>query len=50
MNRTDKIRLGKELSQIVRFYGIGGIFHSDELPGYGISKEDVDNITGKNLQ
>lgn len=44
----DKIRLGKELSQIVRFYGIGGIFHSDELPGYGISKEDVDNI-GKKL-
>ena len=44
----DKIRLGKELSQIVRFYGIGGIFHSDEIPGYGISKEDVDNI-GKKL-
>ena len=44
----DKIRLGKELSQIVRFYGIGGIFHSDELPGYGISKKDVDNI-GKKL-
>ncbi|HEY7079387.1 MAG TPA: Glu-tRNA(Gln) amidotransferase subunit GatE [Nitrososphaeraceae archaeon] len=43
----DKIRLGKELSQLVRFYGIGGIFHSDELPGYGISKENIDSIEKK---
>jgi glutamyl-tRNA(Gln) amidotransferase subunit E len=41
------IRLGKELSQLVRFYGIGGIFHSDELPGYGISKENLDSIRRK---
>jgi glutamyl-tRNA(Gln) amidotransferase subunit E len=31
------IRLGKEIGQLVRFFGIGGIFHSDELPNYGIS-------------
>ncbi len=43
----NKIRLGKELSQLVRFYGIGGIFHSDELPGYGISKENIDSIEKK---
>ncbi|MGA9842712.1 MAG: Glu-tRNA(Gln) amidotransferase subunit GatE [Nitrososphaeraceae archaeon] len=43
----DHVRLGKELSHIVRFYGIGGIFHSDELPGYGISREDVDDIEKK---
>ena len=35
------IRLGKEISQLVKFYGIGGVFHSDELPDYGIEKSDV---------
>lgn len=35
------IRLGKEIGQIVKFYGIGGVFHSDELPNYGIEKSDV---------
>ena len=35
------IRLGKELGELVRFYGLGGIFHSDELPAYGITDEDV---------
>ena len=38
------IRLGKELGQQVRFFGIGGIFHSDELPNYGIEKEEIDQI------
>ena len=28
------IRLGKEIGQLVRFFGIGGVFHSDELPNY----------------
>jgi glutamyl-tRNA(Gln) amidotransferase subunit E len=36
-----EIRIGKQLSELVRFYGLGGIFHSDELPNYGISKEEV---------
>ncbi len=30
------IRLGKEVAELVRFFGIGGVFHSDELPNYGI--------------
>lgn len=38
------IRLGKEIAQLVRFYGIGGVFHSDELPNYGIEQGDVDKI------
>jgi len=38
------IRLGKELAQLVRFFGIGGIFHSDELPNYGIEIIDVEKI------
>ncbi len=32
------IRLGKEVAELVRFFGIGGIFHSDELPNYGVEK------------
>ncbi|MBI5860083.1 MAG: Glu-tRNA(Gln) amidotransferase subunit GatE [Nitrosarchaeum sp.] len=35
------IRLGKEIGQLVKFYGIGGVFHSDELPNYGIEESDV---------
>ena len=35
------IRLGKEIGQLVKFYGIGGVFHSDELPNYGINDEDI---------
>jgi glutamyl-tRNA(Gln) amidotransferase subunit E len=43
----ENIRLGKELGQLVRFFGIGGVFHSDELPNYGIEDSDVKKI--KNL-
>ncbi len=35
------IRLGKEIGQLVKFYGIGGVFHSDELPNYGIEDNDI---------
>jgi len=35
------IRLGKEIGQLVKFYGIGGVFHSDELPNYGIDDDDI---------
>jgi len=38
------IRLGKEIGQLVRFFGVGGVFHSDELPNYGINDSDVDNV------
>jgi len=41
------IRLGKEIAQLVRFYGIGGVFHSDELPNYGIEESDVKMIREK---
>ncbi|KAF6242258.1 Glu-tRNA(Gln) amidotransferase GatDE subunit E [Nitrosopumilus sp. b1] len=40
----DGIRLGKELGQLVRFFGIGGVFHSDELPNYGIELSEVKEI------
>ncbi len=38
------IRLGKDIAELVRFFGLGGIFHSDELPNYGIQQSDVDNL------
>ena len=38
------IRLGKEVAELVRFFGLGGIFHSDELPNYGIEKKDLENL------
>jgi len=40
----DGIRLGKEIGQLVKFYGIGGIFHSDELPDYGIEQDDIEIV------
>ena len=41
------IRLGKELGELVRFFGIGGIFHSDELPNYGIGEKEILQIKQK---
>lgn len=38
------IRLGKEIAELVRFFGIGGVFHSDELPNYGVEQTDVENL------
>jgi glutamyl-tRNA(Gln) amidotransferase subunit E len=39
------IRLGRELGDVAKSYGIGGIFHSDELPNYGISSDDVESLS-----
>lgn len=41
------IRLGKEIAQLVKVYGIGGIFHSDELPNYGITEADLALVKNK---
>ena len=38
------IRLGKEVAELVRFFGIGGVFHSDELPNYGIEQSDLEEL------
>jgi len=38
-------RLGRELSSYVKVkVGLKGILHSDELPNYGISEEEVKNV------
>ena len=38
------IRLGKQLGELVRFFGLGGVFHSDELPNYGIEESDIQQV------
>ena len=35
-------RLGRELASSAKLAGVSGIFHSDELPAYGISQDFVD--------
>jgi glutamyl-tRNA(Gln) amidotransferase subunit E len=42
-----EIRLGKQLGELVRFYGLGGVFHSDELPNYGITEKDVSELNSR---
>lgn len=40
-------RLGTELSDHAKFWsGVGGIFHTDELPGHGISKAETAQVRG----
>jgi len=42
------MRLGTEMADRARFWGrIGGIFHSDELPAYGIVAEETSRIRDK---
>ncbi|MFC7141625.1 Glu-tRNA(Gln) amidotransferase subunit GatE [Halosimplex aquaticum] len=37
-------RLGTELSDHAKRHGAGGIFHTDELPAYGVTEEEVDAL------
>ena len=42
------VRLGTELAKRAVFWGrVGGIFHSDELPGYGIDSRHVAEVAKK---
>ncbi len=41
-SHDSKLRLGAEMAQYARTCGVAGIFHSDELPAYGIEKEEVE--------
>jgi len=39
------MRLGAEMADIAGFWGrVGGIFHTDELPAYGITVEEVNQL------
>jgi len=38
-------RLGTEMADRARFWGrVGGIFHTDEMPAYGITREEIENL------
>jgi glutamyl-tRNA(Gln) amidotransferase subunit E len=40
-----KFRLGTEMADRARFWGrVGGIFHTDELPAYNVTAEEVEAI------
>jgi len=42
---TPGLRLGTEMADRARFWGhCGGIFHTDELPAYSITKEEVESL------
>lgn len=42
------VRLGTEMAKRAVFWGrVGGIFHSDELPAYGIGPDNVEEISKK---
>ena len=41
---SGKLRLGSEMAQRARTKGVKGIFHSDELPNYGIEQAYVDKL------
>ncbi|MDR2707971.1 MAG: Glu-tRNA(Gln) amidotransferase subunit GatE [Nitrososphaerota archaeon] len=41
-------RVGSELSDYAKFWGrVGGIFHTDEMPNYGITPEEVTKVCKK---
>lgn len=37
-------RLGSEMSDYAKKCGVGGIFHTDELPAYGVTEEEVGHL------
>ncbi|MFY9749528.1 MAG: Glu-tRNA(Gln) amidotransferase subunit GatE [Methanoregula sp.] len=37
-------RLGSEMSDYAKKCGVGGIFHTDELPAYGVTAEEVGRL------
>jgi glutamyl-tRNA(Gln) amidotransferase subunit E len=40
-------RLGAEMAAHARVAGVKGLFHSDELPGYGITKAETEDIAAE---
>jgi glutamyl-tRNA(Gln) amidotransferase subunit E len=39
------VRLGTEIADRAKFWGrVGGIFHTDEMPAYGITAEEVEEL------
>ena len=41
------IRLGSEMAYHARVSGVKGLFHSDELPAYGMTREEVELVADR---
>ncbi len=41
------VRIGRDLATIAKLFGLGGVIHSDELPGYGIEESMVGEIRAR---
>lgn len=40
-----QLRLGTEMADRARFWGrVGGLFHTDEMPAYGVSEQEIENL------
>ena len=45
MELAPGMRLGMEMADIAHFWGrVGGIFHTDELPAYGVTTKETDDL------
>ncbi len=42
--KNGKYRLGRELAERVRVVGVRGLFHGDEMPGYGIRENEIKKL------
>lgn len=42
--KEGEFRLGREIAEALKPFGVGGIIHGDELPGYGISQEEKEQL------
>lgn len=43
--KNGDFRLGKDLSDIAKAYGLGGILHSDELPAFGLTENELSSVS-----
>jgi glutamyl-tRNA(Gln) amidotransferase subunit E len=45
MELAPKMRLGAEMASRARFWGrVGGIFHTEEMPAYGVTTEEINEL------
>ncbi|EQD27913.1 glutamyl-tRNA(Gln) amidotransferase, subunit E, partial [mine drainage metagenome] len=42
--KSDSFRIGKEIADALKLFGIAGFLHSDELPGYGITEVETSKM------
>ncbi|MCL4451910.1 MAG: Glu-tRNA(Gln) amidotransferase subunit GatE [Candidatus Thermoplasmatota archaeon] len=45
--KSQDMRLGREIADLTKVFAVQGILHSDELPGYGLTSDDVKILSKK---